>query len=535
VNSTAFNPELSYWPATSHESLWDISVGDLLIKASSAVPERIAVSGVPTNERPMPARWSYRELLQRSEDVANRLLIDFRPGEHIALWAINSPEWILLQMGAALAGLVLVTLNPANRIEEMRYLLRQSSASGLLLDRTFRQLDNEVIIRALQPELPALRKVIYFDEWDAYMRGPRTAERLPTVPSDAAAMILFTSGTTGKPKGVVLTHRGVVNNARYSMKRYELDDGAVWLNVLPYFHVGGAVATTLACVVNRGTQVVMNEFKPEIMLKSIEDFKATITMCVPMMVHSMLNHERFETTDLSSLKLFVTGGSTIAPELVRVIRERFKTDVGVIFGQSEAGGSMCVTRRNDSDDNVCSTVGLPIDSYDVKIVDSVDGFVLPTGQIGQICVRSPCQMKEYFGMPEKTADALDAEGWLRSGDLGVMRPDGYVQVTGRLGDMIIRGGENIYPREIEEVLSTHPSISQVAVYGVPDDKWGEQLAAAVIFLPGLSADKATLEAFLEAKIARHKVPRQWRFVTNFPTSAIGKIQKFALKEQHSTT
>jgi acyl-CoA synthetase (AMP-forming)/AMP-acid ligase II len=271
------------------------------------------------------------------------------------------------------------------------------------------------------------------------------------------------------------------------------------------------------------------------MLNAIETFKVNITMGVPVMVHAMLNHERFSSTDLSSLELFLTGGTTVAPELVRIIRERFKADVGVIFGQSEAGGSMCVTHRGDSEEHASATVGQPIDSYDVKIVDVVDGSILPTGQAGQICVRSACLMKEYFGMPDKTADAVSAEGWLQTGDLGVMRADGYLQVTGRLGDVIIRGGENIYPKEIEEILSTHPAISQVAVYGVPDDRWGEQLAAAVILESGVSTDNEALETFLEAKIARHKVPRQWRFVGAFPTSATGKIQKFALRETHMQT
>jgi fatty-acyl-CoA synthase len=522
-------------PASSRVSLREISVGDLLRAAASAVSDRPAVIRVPSAESALESVWTYRELLERSEDVAHRLLADFRPGDHIGVWATNKPEWVLLQLAAALSGLVLVTLNPANRIEEMRYLLKQSKACGLFLDRAFRKLDNESMLAELLPDLPSLRTVVFLDEWEHYLAGPRSSEALPVVQPDSAALILFTSGTTGKPKGVVLSHRGVVNNARCALERYELKQGAVWLSVLPFFHVGGSVTNTLTCIANQGTHAVMSEFNPEIMLRSIEKYRANITMGVPVMVHAMLEHERFATTDLSSLELLLTGGTTVAPALVKVIREQFNTDVAVTFGQTEAGGSMCVSRRGDSEDLLCNTVGTPIASYEMKIIGTVDGQVVPVGQVGEICVRSPSTMTEYFDMPEQTAQTQDAEGWIHTGDLGIMRSDGYISIAGRLKDMVIRGGENIYPREVEDTLMGHPAVAQTAVFGVPDEKWGEQLAAAVILKPGEAVTGEQLAAFLGTRIARHKTPKYWSFVTSFPTNPTGKIQKFVLREQFLTS
>jgi fatty-acyl-CoA synthase len=531
VSTESVSLTLSHLVAQGGTPLSELSIGDLLHAAAAEVPDRPAVIRVPSAESPLESVWTYRELLERSEDLARRLLVDFRPGDNIGVWATNKPEWILLQLAAALSGLVLVTLNPANRIEEMRYLLKQSRACGLFLDRRFRKLDNESMLEELRPDLPALQSVVFLDEWEHYLAGPRNPVALPEVSPASAALILFTSGTTGKPKGVVLSHRGVVNNALCALERYELEPGSVWLSVLPFFHVGGSVTNTLTCIANQGTHAVMSEFNPEIMLRSIEAYRANISMGVPVMVHAMLDHERFAHTDLSSLQLFLTGGTTVAPALVQAIREQFKTDVGVTFGQTEAGGSMCVSRRGDSEDRLCNTVGTPIASYEMKIVDPAFGQTLPVGQVGEICVRSPSTMTEYFDMPEQTAQTCDTEGWIRTGDLGVMRSDGYVAIAGRLKDMVIRGGENIYPREIEDTLIGHPSVAQVIVFGVPDEKWGEQLAAAVIVKTGLTVTGEQLAEFLGSRIARHKTPKYWSFVTSFPTNPTGKVQKFVLREQ----
>jgi fatty-acyl-CoA synthase len=344
-------------------------------------------------------------------------------------------------------------------------------------------------------------------------------------------MILFTSGTTGKPKGVVLRHSGIVNNARLSTARIALDPGAVWLNVLPMFHIGGSVTMTLGCFANFGTQVLLSEFTADAMLDALARYGVNVTMAVPTMMHAMFQSERFATTDFSALQVIVTGGTAIAPELVREVRQRFGVDVMVLFGQTEAGGCMCLTRRTDGEERITTTVGTPLPLSEAKIVRA-DGAIAGLNEIGEICVRTRCAMIEYFHMPERTAETLDAEGWVHTGDLGVMNADGYLKVTGRLKDMIIRGGENIYPREIEDVLAEHPAVAQAAVYGVADAKWGEKVAAAVILKPGARTDGDALTAYLQERIARHKVPKAWRFVASFPVNASGKIQKFMLRESH---
>jgi fatty-acyl-CoA synthase len=345
-------------------------------------------------------------------------------------------------------------------------------------------------------------------------------------------MILFTSGTTGKPKGVVLRHSGIVNNARLSTARIALEPGAVWLNVLPMFHIGGSVTMTLGCFANLGTQVLLSEFGADAMLDALERYAVNVTMAVPTMMHAMFQSERFARTDFSALDVIVTGGTAIAPELVREVRQRFGADVMVLFGQTEAGGCMCLTRRTDGEDRITSTVGTPLPLSEAKIVLSDGGGIAAVDQIGEICVRTRCAMIEYFRMPERTSETLDAEGWVHTGDLGVMNADGYLRVTGRLKDMIIRGGENIYPREIEDVLAEHPAVAQAAVYGVADAKWGEQVAAAVILKGGALTDGDALTVYLQERIARHKVPKIWRFVSAFPVNASGKIQKFMLRESH---
>jgi fatty-acyl-CoA synthase len=516
--------------AETDASFVQCSVGELLRDAARQVPDRIALIGAG---RDASHRWTYAELLVESEQVARALLARFEPGDRVATWASGNTEIVRLHLGAALAGIVLVTLNPANRAAELEYLLAKSEARGIFLDRTYRGLDNTAVIEGLRPALPKLQSVQYIDDWAAFLT--RDAGRdLPIVEPEAPALLLFTSGTTGKPKGAVLRHSGIVNNARLSMQRLQIAQGGVWLNVLPMFHVGGSVTMTLGCLANLGTQVLLAEFSAETMLDTLQRYGAKVTMAVPTMLIAMLQSPIFAATDLSKLEVVVTGGTVVAPELVRSVKERFGAEVMVLFGQTEAGGCMCLTRRGDDLDRVTQSVGTPLPLSEAKIV-SETGAVVPLGEIGEICVRTRCRMSEYFGQPEKTAEAIDAEGWVHTGDLGIMRPDGYLQVSGRLKDMIIRGGENIYPREIEDALAEHPAISQVAVFGIPDPKWGEQVAAAVILKPGQKATDEELTVFLQARMARHKVPKTWHFVERLPINASGKIQKFVLREQFGST
>ena len=521
----------SYYPALAEPAVLNWTVGDLLREAVTKAPERFAIKEPGLNG----ASCSYQQLLADSEQVARALLQQYQPGDRLAVWATNKTQWVLLQLGAALAGIVLVTLNPANRQEEMQYLLSQSQAKGIFMDRDFRGSDNVGLIEALRPGLPQLQNIHYFDQWQNFVDTAVGTHPLPQPDPDDAVLILYTSGTTGKPKGVVLTHRGVVNNGRFGSTRYEIKTGAVWLNPLPMFHVGGSITMTLGCLANLGTQVVLPGFDPELMLRSIDEDQAQITMAVPAMLTAMFEHPLFAETDVSSLELLVTGGTTVPPEIIQATQAKLGADVEVIFGQTEAGGVMAQSCRGDSEDHICNTVGRPFPSYEMKIVSTESGDILPVNTIGEICVRSPCTMKEYFDMPEKTAETIDCDGWIHTGDLGSMRADAYIQITGRLKDMIISGGENIYPREIEDKLIEHADIAEIAVFGVPDPKWGETIVAAVRLEKTATLDPQALTAFLDGKLAHHKIPRHWISVDAMPLNASGKIMKFALRDSYVAT
>lgn len=520
----------AYIRAETDAEFIETSVGDFLRDAAQQVPDRIALINHAADAR----QWTYRELLDDAEQVARALLARFSPGDRVAAWAAGSVDYVRLQLGAALANVALVTINPASRAGELQYMMVQSRARGLFLDASFRGLDNLAALDSVRSELTELDVVVRMDEWDAFVAGGKSsAAILPPVSPDSPTLILFTSGTTGKPKAVVLRHAGIVNNARLTTARIAMAPGSVWLNVLPMFHVGGTVTMTLGCLANLGTQVFLPAFTPDAMLDALQRHRVTMTMAVPTMLHAMFQHERFATTDFSALKVIVVGGTAIAPELVREVKKQFGLEeVMVLFGQTEAGGAMCVTRRGDDIDRITQSVGTPLPLSEGKIAGADGKGVAKIGEIGEICIRTRCVMSEYFGMPEKTRETIDAEGWLHTGDLGTMRPDGYIQITGRLKDMIIRGGENIYPREVEDFLAEHPAVSQAAVFGIPDPKWGEQVAVAVIARPGHDIDSAALVTFLEARIARHKIPKFWHVVDSFPVNASGKIQKFMLREQY---
>jgi fatty-acyl-CoA synthase len=331
-------------------------------------------------------------------------------------------------------------------------------------------------------------------------------------------------------------HSAAVNNAYAGQQRFRLKTGSTWLNLLPLFHIGGTVTNTLGCLSNVGTQVLLPEFNPEAMLAAIEQHRVQVFTAVPTMLIRALQSERFPATDVSSVEVVCTGGSIVPPELVREIRARMRCSVQVMFGQTEAGGCMSLTHREDDEDKICNTVGIALSGSAMKVVRTSGGETADIEEIGELCVRSPNVMTEYFRMPEMTAETVDAGGWVHTGDLGYMRADGYVQITGRLKDMIIRGGENIYPREIEEQLTAHPLVSQVCVFGVPDPRWGEQVAAAIVPAAGASSpDPEMLTAFLQERIARHKVPKIWLFVGELPTNNSGKVQKFVLRDRYNAS
>ncbi|WP_159872359.1 class I adenylate-forming enzyme family protein [Novosphingobium sp. 9U] len=531
----SISPDAAIAAGATDAPLLDLSVGELLARQAHRFPTRAALI-VPADASSEAShgerRWTYEELDQEARTTAAALLARFAPGDRVATWACGSAEILLLQLGAALAGVTLVTINPGNRSLEVEYTLATSRARGLFLDRIYRGLDNQVVIEALREVLPALEIVTYLDEWDAF-RAQHSEEPLPQVLPSDPALILFTSGSSGKPKAAMLSHRGIVNNAALTARHLEAGEGAVWLNLLPMFHVGGSVTMTLGALASGGTQVLQPQFEAAAVLEAIARYRVELTMAVPTMLVAMLECPEIATVDLSSLKLIVAGGSAVAPDLIRRVRESIGAEVASLMGQTEASGAMFSTRRGDTDEQVSNSVGGPLALSEVKIVDTQDGRVLSRGEPGEICIRSPSTMLCYFEMPERTAEALERDGWLHTGDIGRMRDDGYIQITGRKSDMIIRGGENIYPREIEDVLVSHEDVAQAAVYGLPDERWGEQVAAALVPRAGRNIDTDALTEWLRARIARHRVPRFWQVLDALPLNASGKVQKFILRDEHT--
>lgn len=524
----------SYWPADTSEELIDVTLGGLLRDAAATVPDRVAlVDGVP--DRSARRRWTYAELLSAAERVARALLAQFQPGERVGVYAANRAEWVLLQHGASLAGLLLVPLNPAYRAGEAEVILRSSEASGVFCDREFRGQDLLAIAEGLRPSLPHLRFVAPLDEIDAFMGTADDSAPLPDIGPDDLLQIQFTSGTTGVPKGALLHHRGVINTALYGALRAGFPDGGVWVNAMPMFHIGGSSVTHVGCLSRRGTFVLAPGFDPASTLELIESERADVTLLVPTMILAVLDHPDFGQRDLSSLKTIISGAAAVPAALVERTRAEMGCDFSIVFGQTEINGVVTQTLLTDSVKDQAETLGRPVPNVEVKVADPETGKVLPIGEVGEIMVRGYQVMRGYYGLPEATAATIGEDGWLHTGDLGTMDDRGFLRIAGRLKDMIIRGGMNLFPREIEDVIFAHAEVSQASVVGVPDDRWGEIVAAVVVPKdPAAPPGPDALSEHCRQTLAAHKSPRLWFFVEDLPLTPSGKVQKFVLQEWIAT-
>jgi fatty-acyl-CoA synthase len=512
------------------EPVLETTVGGVLRDAAERAAGTVAlVEGVA--DRTARRRWSYADLLADSERVAQALLGRFEPGERVAVWAPNSPEWLLTEFGAALAGLTLVTVNPALRAGEVAHVLGQSRAQGVVLAPAYRGADLIQTLAQVRGGLPELREVISLADWDSFASSGSPAERLPEVRAQDAAQIQYTSGTTGFPKGAVLRHRGITNNARFVAKILRAEPGEVWVNPMPLFHTAGCVQLTLGPVQGLFTQVLVPGFEPGLVLRLMESEGSAMFGGVPTMLLALLDHPGFAGTDLSRARYAYGGGATFAPDLVRRVESAVGVPMSITFAQTEASPSITQSRLDDSPDDRAETLGRAHPHVEVAIADPVTGQRLAAGAVGEIVTRGYHVMQGYFENPAATREAIDDEGWLHTGDLGSADERGYYRIEGRLKEMIIRGGENIYPREIEQVLYAHAGVADVAVVGVPDDHWGEQVAAFVRVAPGQDVSQDELMAWCRARLAVHKAPRHWVFVDAFPLTASGKVQKFVLREQ----
>jgi acyl-CoA synthetase (AMP-forming)/AMP-acid ligase II len=529
----------SYFPADTSSPLDDLTTGMLLRQAAAEAPAHVAlVEAVPPGAPSLSGAartdrtWTYAALLAEAETCAHWLLTKFSPGERIAVWAPNIPEWVILQYGAALAGLTLVTANPALRAAELAYVLRQSGAAGVFYAAAFRGTDMQGILDSIRHELPALREAFFFTDWDANVRafaGNRGA--LPAVEADAPAQIQYTSGTTGLPKGALLHHRGMVNNARFFMERLTFPKFGTGVSAMPLFHTSGSAMNVLGFAAMRATYVLCQYFDPALVLQNLQDRRGDALFGVPTMLIAITQHPGFAAFDISACRLIISGGANVPAELVRGLEAQMNASFTIVYGQTEASPVITQTSPADTVEDKALTIGRPLPHAEVKIIDTVTGATLPVGEQGEICARGYQVMLRYNDMPEKTAAAIDADGWLHTGDLATMDARGYFTITGRLKDMIIRGGENIYPREIEEVLFTHPQIADVAVLGVPDPVWGEQVAAVLrLTNPEDPPSAMALHEFCRARLAPFKTPRFWYHTEAFPLTGSGKVQKFRIAE-----
>jgi len=522
----------SYAKGPTEPPVRDITIGHLLEEAAAGVPDRaalIAGSADPTTRR----QWTYAELQAEALHTAHALRARFEPGERVAIWASNVPEWILTEFGAAMAGVILVTVNPSFQPKEVEYVINQSRSAGILVMREFRGNKMLATVQNIQDRCPTLREIICLDQWQEFLSTAKSADAtLPEVHPDDAVMIQYTSGTTGFPKGALLHHRGLVNNGAYTVDRMGLKDGSVWVAMLPLFHTSGCVLCVLGAVSTKSTIVLMEAFEPGLALSLNEIYRGNVLAGVPTMLIAMLEDPTFTSRDLSSVDVICSGGSTVPATLVRRLEKELNAPFTIVFGMTECSPVASMTRPHDSMEDKANTLGGPLPNVEVKIIDPHTGETLPVGRYGEYCTRGYHVMRGYFDMPEATADAIDADGWLHSGDLCSMDERGYCSVQGRLKDMIIRGGENIYPREIEELLFQHPAIADVSVVGLPDERFGEIVGAFIRDAdPRKPASDAELQDYCRKHLSPQKTPKVWCRVDAFPLTGSGKVQKFALREQ----
>lgn len=561
------NDGLSYWQAEpDSEPQLDTTIGNLLDQRASEYPERDAVvySCYPEFGGALDMRWTYREYHARSQAVAKGLMaLGLQKGDHIAVWAANVPEWLLIQMGAAKAGLVLVTINPLLRGAELEYILQQGDIRALFFMARIRDHDCIETIRSMttpgakngevhDERLPMLRYVglvggsppglsgqagwrpTLFSEMaagGASVSDEALRERQASIAPSDSAMMLYTSGTTGFPKGALLTHSGLLNDAAYFFLRMKLQTLFKSCVLVPFFHVFGCMGYNLGSLYGAGTLHPLLAFDPVKAMQVISTERCNFTGGVPTMLIAMLQHPDFAKYDLSSLERVVCAGAPVPVSLMEQVKERMGADVVIAFGQTENSGAITLTLPNDPFELKAATVGIAYPYTDVKIINPATGAVVPVGERGEICCRGVIVMQGYYNMPEKTALAVDSDGWLHTGDLATMDARGYINIVGRLKEMVIRGGENLFPREIEEFLLRHPKVADVQVLGVPDTFFGEELLAVVLPVEGSQITEEELRVYCKGHTSPQKIPRYFQFVTAYPLTGSGKVQKFVLRER----
>ncbi|KXO87432.1 fatty acid--CoA ligase [Acinetobacter venetianus] len=545
---------LSYASGTSSQPLLGMTIGEKFDQACQQYTDQEAIVSSHQNRR-----LTYRELQQEVEAFACSLLkLGLKKGDRLAIWSPNCVEWTVTQFAAFKAGIVLVNLNPAYKSHELEYVLNKVSCKGLIIASQFKTTNYQELLTRIAPEisfctdkiihaerLPFLKFAIKIDEQQhtgihrfSDLVTPPTADQLDQLDLasqqlqfDETINIQFTSGTTGNPKGTMLTHHNILNNGYFVGEGIRLTSKDKVCISVPLFHCFGMVMGNLACITHGATMVYPSAvFNPLDTLKTIHEERCTAAYGVPTMFIATLEHEQFSEFDLSSLRTGIMAGSPCPREIMqRVIERMHMSEITICYGMTETSPVSAQSSVNDTIDKRVSTVGRVHPHVEVKIVD-LEGQIVPTGTLGELCVRGYSVMAGYWGEEEKTREVIDAAGWMHTGDIAEMDAEGFVKIKGRIKDVVIRGGENLFPKEIEDFLYTHPDISDVQVIGLPDLRYGEELCACIILHEHHQSDEESIRSFCKDHISHNKVPRYVKFFSEFPMTASGKAQKFKLQE-----
>lgn len=546
--------KLSHVCGVAEPPLLECTVHDLLAQAAAAHGAREAAVFTQFN-----VRWTYDDLMHESQRLAAALLaLGLEPGERLGIWSPNRPEWLVVQLATAQIGVVLVNINPAYRLAELEYALNQSGCRALLCAAGFKSSDYLAMLNTLAPELatcddkilqaaklPHLRTVIRTGTdttpgmWnydtalsrasDTHHERARSLAR--TLSPYDAINIQYTSGTTGAPKGATLTHYNIVNNARAIAAAMHLSEQDALCIPVPLYHCFGMVLGNLACISAGAKMVFPSEgFDAAAVLRTVEAERCTALHGVAAMFIAQLEHEEFPQRDLSSLRTGIMAGGPCPVEVMkRVTRDMHMREITIAYGMTETSPVSFQSDAHDPLEKRVSTVGRILPHVEVKLIDPADGKTVPLGATGELCTRGYSVMQGYWNDTARTAEAIDDDGWMHTGDLATLDEDGYCNIVGRVKDMLIRGGENIYPREVEEYLYRHAAVQAVQVFGVPDEKYGEEVAAWVVRKPGATCSEEALRAFCREQIAHYKIPRYVRFVEDFPMTVTGKPQKYKMR------
>ena len=528
--------KLAYDAAVGDGDLLEETIGANFERTVAAHPRREALVEVDSGRR-----WTWAELNADVDALARGLLAaGLEKGDRVGIWAPNCAEWTIVQYATAKLGVILVNINPAYRTHEFAYAVNQSGMRMLIAASGFKTSDYRAMVKETAPECPSLDRVVFLDteDWAGLVdegkdvAADAVARRLESLGPRDPINIQYTSGTTGRPKGATLSHRNILNNGYLTTELVNFSPDDRLCIPVPFYHCFGMVMANLGCTSHGATMVIPAPgFDPERTLRTIAEERCTAVYGVPTMFIAMLNHPTFADHDLTSLRTGIMAGSICPVEVMkRCVTDMHMSEVAIAYGMTETSPVSCQTRADDDLDRRTATIGRVHPHLEIKIIDPVSGETVERGHPGEFCTRGYSVMLGYWNDPEKTAQAIDADGWMHTGDLAEMREDGYCNIVGRIKDMVIRGGENIYPREVEHFLYTHPDIEDVQVIGVPDEKYGEELCAWIRLKAGAPAlDAATVQEFCRGKLSHYKIPRYVRIVDDFPMTVTGKVRKVEMR------